>query len=75
MYMVQKKQNEKSEERKLKRFLFNTKASLVICVDSVRTHLLVSCLLTGPCRDKEVYDQARVMFYTLTLLIPSLLSL
>lgn len=55
-------------------FLFNARAGLMICVDSARTHLLVSCLSTGHCGDKEVYDQARVMFYTLTLLIPSLSS-
>lgn len=67
-------QKKVSEEKKTEMFLLNARAGLMICVDSARTHLLVSCLSTGHCGDKEVYDQAHVMFYTLTLLIPSLSS-
>lgn len=32
------------EEKKTEMFLFNARAGLMICVDSARTHLLVSCL-------------------------------
>lgn len=71
LYLAKKKV---LEEKKTEMFLFNATASLMICVDSARTHLLLSCLSTGHCGDKEVYDWAHVMFYILTLLIPSLSS-
>lgn len=74
MLLISGKKKKVSEEKKTEMFLFNARAGLMICVDGARTHLLVSCLSTGHCGDKEVYDQAHVMFYTLNLLIPSLSS-
>lgn len=85
MYMVQRRNNPDahdiwlkkkrvSAEKKTEMFSFNATAGLMICVDGARTHLLVSCFSTARCGDKEVHDQARVMFYSLTLLVPSLSS-
>lgn len=67
-HVWEKKKSVKLQKRKLR--CLNAKADLMICVDCARTHLLVSCLLTSHCGDKEVYDRAHVMFYTLTSPIP-----